>query len=405
MFGKKKFYEKKKILIYTPYYFPEPFPINSFVSELSKREEIEGVTVVTSLPNYRNYKFYKGFNILGPYKEINNKLEIIRLPVIPRYSNSKLAILSFYFSFFFSSFLFLAFYSLFNRNKFNHLITFCGSPVYVGYIGYLCGKLLGTKTSQWVQDIWPEAIESTIGIKNKLLKNVILKLQNFMWNFCDILFAESDALTNHLQKKYNDKKVVTLFNPIRDEANLNQSTEIVSNKTINISYVGNIGKAQNIELILKSFIKSGITNSILNICGDGSIFEKLKNKYRNINIKWHGWISGDKLNNILLTSDYYILSLNTIGRQGLIIPSKLQTYFMNKKPIICISKGAVRDLVKNQNAGLTCNDLNEDEIAEMFKTALKLGRHERELMGSNGYDFYVKNFTKNKIVDKFLLHI
>ena len=78
---------------------------------------------------------------------------------------------------------------------------------------------------------------------------------------------------------------------------------------------------------------------------------------------------------------------------------------MNKKPIICISKGAVRDLVKNQNAGLTCNDLNEDEIAEMFKTALKLGRHERELMGSNGYDFYVKNFTKNKIVDKFLLHI
>ena len=50
--------DSKKIIIFTPYYDPEPFPINNFVEELAGREEIEEVKIITSLPNYRNYKLW-----------------------------------------------------------------------------------------------------------------------------------------------------------------------------------------------------------------------------------------------------------------------------------------------------------------------------------------------------------
>ena len=95
---------EKKILILTPYFNPEPFPINTFVNELIEREDISEVKVITCLPNYRKYGFYKGYSILGPYVENYKKLKILRLPIIPRLSNSKFFILLFYLSFFVSSF-------------------------------------------------------------------------------------------------------------------------------------------------------------------------------------------------------------------------------------------------------------------------------------------------------------
>ena len=44
---------KNKLLIVTPYFYPEDFPINSFVDELVSKKEI--VTVITGLPNYRKF--------------------------------------------------------------------------------------------------------------------------------------------------------------------------------------------------------------------------------------------------------------------------------------------------------------------------------------------------------------
>ena len=405
MFGRRKFNEKKKILIYTPYYNPEPFPINTFVEELANRESIDKITVITSLPNYRNYNFYKGYSFFGPYTQKQDKVDIIRLPVIPRFSNSKLGILSFYASFFAASFLFLSIFSIFKRNKYDHILTFCGSPVYVGYIGFLFSKILNVQSSQWVQDIWPEAIESTVGIQNNKLRNTILKLQNYMWNLCDILFSESEALTEYLQKKFRNKKVITLYNPIREEI-LQSNNIIEKNHDLTIfSYIGNIGSAQNIELIIKSFLEANLPNMILNMCGDGSLLNELRNKYTHDKILWHGWIKGAELEEIFKVSDYYIVSLNSIGRQGLIIPSKVQTYFMNKKPLLCISSGAASKLIENIKAGLVCKSYNQKDIAKVFCSAVDINHEQRNKMATNGYNYYINNFTKIKIVDKFLSSI
>ena len=51
--------KNKKILIISPYFYPEDFPINNFVKELSTKSY--DVTILTGLPNYRNFGFYKKY--------------------------------------------------------------------------------------------------------------------------------------------------------------------------------------------------------------------------------------------------------------------------------------------------------------------------------------------------------
>ena len=80
----KTILKKKNLIIFTPYFDPEPVPINTFVSELSKKEEIQSIKVITSLPNYRKYGFYNGYSILGPYSEKKDKVSIAS------YNNSSL---------------------------------------------------------------------------------------------------------------------------------------------------------------------------------------------------------------------------------------------------------------------------------------------------------------------------
>ena len=396
---------EKKVLIITPYYDPEPFPINSFVEELVKRNNISEVKVITSLPNYRKYGFYNGFSAFGPYNENYEKLKISRLLIVPRFSNSKLAILLFYLSFFISSFIYIFFFSFFNRNKYDHVLTFCGSPVYVGFIGYFASKLLNAKSSQWIQDIWPEAIISTVGLRNKRLKTIISKIQSFMWKLSDILFSESESLSDYLRLHLKNKRVVTLYNPIRTETKFTTSNIKKNNEGLTFSYIGNIGEAQKIELILKSFTSAKLNTCKLNVCGDGSMFKRLSNSYSSSNIIWHGWLDSNKLDQIYSDSDFFVLGLDSKGRQGLIIPSKIQSYFMNKKPVICISAGSISDLVQKNNAGLTCRSFREEDVKQIFKDALNITNSQRKIMANNAYRFYLENFTKSKIVDKFITYI
>ena len=65
---------KKNILIFTPYFDPEPFPINTFVNSLSKNATINKIKVITALPNYRKYSFYDGYSFFGPFTKNEKKV-------------------------------------------------------------------------------------------------------------------------------------------------------------------------------------------------------------------------------------------------------------------------------------------------------------------------------------------
>ncbi len=391
----------KKILIITPYYDPEDFPINSFAQQLIKDEN--EVTVITGLPNYRNFSFYRGYSFLGPYKQIINNVKVLRVPIIPRYSNSKLSIFIFYLSYFLSTSIFLLFFSLIKRNKFDHMMSFCGSPVYVGLLTNFFSKIINCQNSQWVQDIWPEGIESTVGIKSNFLKKCINFLQNLMWNKSDILFAQSDDLSLFLSENTKCKKISTLYNPVRIE-NISRHKEFKSDKTI-FSFMGTIGKGRSIESLIESFDSLNDSNIFLNICGDGPELTNLKKKYTSQNIIWHGWLNSNQLDEIAELSNFFIFGLENLGRQSHILPSKLQTYCMYGKPIICFSGGAPRNLILKNKIGFVSENFNKKDMIKTYKIAINSTHDERMTMSRNAINTFNNLFKSETTVKIFLNEI
>ena len=72
------------------------------------------------------------------------------------------------------------------------------------------------------------------------------------------------------------------------------------------------------------------------------------------------------------------------------------------KPILCISKGACSDLIQKVGCGLVCEEFDENKVIELFKKSLDLSVDQRKQMGKNSLEYFKQNFTKEKIVNKFL---
>ena len=77
-----------KILIVTPYFYPENFRINDFAIEFQKRGH--DITVLTPVPNYPTGKFYDGYGWFKKNIEKFKDIKIYRAPVIPRGTGSGL---------------------------------------------------------------------------------------------------------------------------------------------------------------------------------------------------------------------------------------------------------------------------------------------------------------------------
>lgn len=389
--------KNKKILIISPYFYPEDFPINNFVKELSTKNY--DVTILTGLPNYRNFGFYKKYSIFGPYKEKFYSSKILRLPVFPRLSNSFISIFFFYLSFFISSLFFILVYAIVVRNKYYHVMTFCGSPVYVGYLGTIFSKISNCKNSQWIQDIWPEALISSLNVKNNIFLKFVDYLQTKMWKSTDIIIAQSELLNQYFNKNFINIRSVCVNNPSRENIIINKITNHLIYKKKIISYFGNIGNTQNIELMI-DLLKN--ENFIINICGTGSILDALKKKYISYkNIIFHGWLNQHEMTNIAEKTDFFYLSLKNQGRQNYIFPSKFQTYLNYAKPIIFIGDPTFCHLIETNKLGyaLNINKLqNREKLIDKIKN---FNLEEKILFSRSTKKYFNDNFDLRNIVKKF----
>ena len=74
-----------KILVFSQYFYPENFRINTLCRELVQRGH--AVTVVTGYPQYPYGKIYDGYGFDIPYEKEWNGITICRVKVHPRGSN------------------------------------------------------------------------------------------------------------------------------------------------------------------------------------------------------------------------------------------------------------------------------------------------------------------------------
>lgn len=176
----------KNILVVCQHYWPENFRRTDLCEGFVERGY--QVDVLCGIPNYPLGIFYKGYSYFKNRKEIHNKVKINRTFEIPRKGNSNLMIFLNYISFPIASLFHLP--RLLTK-EYDKIIIYQLSPVLMGIVGIIIGKIKKIEITTYILDLWPENLYSVLKIKNFWTYNDVKKNQK---KYKLLLISESSFL-------------------------------------------------------------------------------------------------------------------------------------------------------------------------------------------------------------------
>ncbi len=388
------------ILIVSQYFFPESFRINDIATEWVKRGY--KVTVLTGIPNYPMGKFFPGYSWTKKRKEKWNGVEIIRIPLIARGHSSIGMVLNYY------SFPFFGwFWNRFNKIDADLVFSFETSPMTQVKIG--CGYAKKHKVPHfaYIQDLWPENVETVTGIHNRLIIGPIDRMVDKIYKQLDKIFVTSpsfvDAVVN--RKKPVDPNKVIYWPQYAEEFYRpmdKQTVEGIPNDdSFKIAFTGNIGTAQGLDILPQAAKLLDDVNVRFVIVGDGryqSEFEKhidecgVREKFIMI-----PRVPATRVPEILSACDAGFISFNNTKLWKMTIPAKMQSYMACGKPIIASASGETKRVIEEADCGICCEIGNPDSLSNGIRNLISLDINS---LGDNARRYFDEHFTKTCLMDE-----
>jgi colanic acid biosynthesis glycosyl transferase WcaI len=321
-----------KVLIVSQYFPPEPFRVGDLALGLHERGC--KVTVLTGFPNYPTGKIYKGYRI-QPYQfEDYHGVSVIRVPLYPDTSYSKLNRILNYLSFALSA-SFLGVFLL-KRDRYDCIVTFQLSPVTIGLpsIAIKAAHFSQAPIYFWIQDIWPESLEAS-GLATKgLAIELIRKLVGFMYQRSEKILVQSKGFIPKISEygigfdriEFLPNWAEDLYQPVEPDLELAKREGMDTG--FNVLFAGNLGKAPSLETLIEAAQMLGDYPDIrFVILGDGPNFEKLKAAAQGVNnISFKGRRPLETMPQYFAIADALLVQLRRDPLFTITIPSKVQSY-------------------------------------------------------------------------------
>lgn len=396
---------QKHILVISQYFYPEQFRINDICTEWVKRGY--KVTVVTGIPNYPHGKYYKGYGLTKQRNEIYNGINVIRIPLIPRGNNSMMLAMN-YFSFVVSGFI----WKMFTNVKADFVFIFEVSPMTQALPGVWYAKKNKIPCYIYVQDLWPENVEIITGITNKKIIGTIGKMVDYIYHNCKFIFTTSKSFVTAIASrgisedkiKYWPQYAEDYYFPM-DRISVN---EIPDDGAFNITFAGNIGTAQGLDILPKTasiLNNTNLTKKVrFNIVGDGRYKETLiKLVDANKVSEMFNFIPkqpATRIPELMAASDAALLCLTKSPLFEKTIPAKLQSYMACGIPILASAEGESQTIIKEADAGMCSSPGDENKLSQIIIEMLEKTPEELIQLGKNACDYYNSNFSKIELLNE-----
>lgn len=391
-----------KILIISQYYFPEQFMITKIAEALNDCGN--DMTVLTGIPNYPMGK------IIGNYKnkfssEIINNVQVIRVPMILRGKGMKM-ILNYF------SYAFLAsIRALFLKERYDKIYVFEVSPI-TQVLPALIYKKLKNKSCQIIvncQDIWPEVLKSSGFQEESFIYKMGFKISHYLYHKANKILISSALFKNYLMDEFgiHEHKIQYLPN-YADEWVLNISNKQIDDK-VHFLFAGNIGKAQNLDIIIHAVSKSHYQERlIIDFVGDGSEIEHLKVLTNTLSldkvIRFHGRKNIEDLKYYYEIADAYLLTLVCDNKICYTVPSKVQGYMGAGKPIIASILGGAKDLIEQAKCGIVCKYNDIDSLSQTIDDFV-VNKDNYINLGVNGRQYFKMNFQFKEYINNLIRNL
>lgn len=388
---------QKKALIISEVFHPEDFIINDLVDDwLDKGYQLD---VLTRNPSYPYGKVLQGFKNRLYSKSTYKGANVHRIFVFPGYQSRLFIKMLNYLSYVFLSFWVL----LFKGRHYNKVFIYQTGPLTNALSAVVLKSLFRYRITIWSQDLWPETVYAYGLKKTRLVHFFLSGLVRYIYKRCDEVLISCKGFEKGIQELISGKKTVWIPNwPLVDgysDSQFNLPGEF------NFTFAGNIGKVQNLDKVIKAFktIEKEYPKAWLNIVGDGSFLEELKELARHEEVKQVNFTGRKPLAEMpsyFAASDVLIISLVDVPLYEIMIPSKFQTYLTAQKPIFAIMKGEVVAMVDDYELGFSAAPSSVKDIEKGFKKFLNLDNDQMNKFASNSLELLQEQFSESKIKDQ-----
>lgn len=384
-----------KILVVCQYYYPEPFRIPDICEELVKRGHI--VTVVTGTPNYPMGEIYKGYENGKKKDEIINGVRVHRCFTIGRKGGTVKRFLNYY-SYAMSS----SFHTLLMRENYDVVFVNQLSPVMMAYAGIVYKKIHHKKLVMYCLDLWPASLCAG-GVKDSsIIYKAFHKISAKIYRKADSILITSNMFKDYLhdELKISKKKIHYLPQYAEQLFEPDKCTKIPDEWT-DLMFAGNIGKIQNVEIIIKAACALKGRRIRFHIVGDGMDIERLvalKEKFKLNNVIFHGRQPLEKMPEYYSMADAMLVTLEADPVLSLTLPGKVQTYMAAGKPIIGSINGETAEVIKKANCGFCGQAGNIKEFIENIQHFSDMGNYMKLAYSSR--KFYENHFVREKFMGR-----
>lgn len=391
----------KKILIVSEYFYPEEFKIN----ELALKWQSDGyqVDILTQIPTYPQGKVLEGFTNSWYSTGTYHNMKIYRVNAITGYRESLLKKLLKYFVFMFNA----SIVAIFIGRKYDYVFGYDVGPLTAMLPAVLIKKIYKKPLTIWVQDVWPDSVYAYGFKKRWLLSKILDTYVRFVYKNCRAIAISSPGFFEKIRPYVNEKKIIKYLPNWADDISSNSDRfQFSKDEKTHFTFAGNIGKVQNLKNIIDAFSTLDhelIEKAQLNIIGDGSYLEFLKNyviQKRSKNIVFWGRKPRNEIAIYLNGSDFLIVSLIDKPIFSLTVPAKVQTYIAAKKPILGAINGDAAKIINENCLGICTDPSDIQAIAQGFDYLIKTSKEEREIFAQQCEALTQGVFNKNKIIDE-----
>lgn len=387
------------ILIMTQYFYPENFRVNDFSLELVKRGH--SVTVLTGYPQYPQGKIYDGYGFSKPYDKVWNGVKVERVKMKPR-GKTPIGLLDNCYSYVREADKWVKKC----KERYDIIYVFEVSPVTVGLPAITYKKKFGTPIAFNVQDLWPENIESVLGIHFKPLIKTIDYIVDKIYKNSDYILCSSKSFTKNIAARGIDENKLYYWPQFCNTPKFDNMSkpEIYDSEYFNIVFSGNLGYAQGLDLLIDTAIKMKDAKVRWYLVGDGRAKEHLQKRISENgiekNVIFTGRVREEQSNEYVHFADCAYLSFKNDKLFDMTIPAKLQSYLACGTPIIAAAGGESADIINSSGCGIA-TERSSDEVEKAVSALMNKSLEERKSMRDAAQKYFDENFEKNKVVDRF----
>lgn len=295
-------------------------------------------------------------------------------------------------------------------------VLFCAStPPIIGITAAAVCKKLKVPFIYNLQDIFPDSLVGTgLAKKDGLLWKIGRKIEDFTYRHADkIIVISEDFKKNIMAKGVPEDKIVVIYNwvdenavhPVEDEENPLFEEFGISRDRFRVVYAGNLGNAQNIDIIMDAARKLKKNDNIqFVVFGKGGLENDIKAAKENEqldNLLVLPLQPYERVSSVYSLGDVCIVACKP-GLGGAAMPSKTWSIMSCGSAVLAnFDEGELKAIVEGNNCGVFTKAGDLDAFVAAIEN-LSQNPSRCEEMGRNGREFILHNLTKEVGTQKYV---